>query len=234
MAITLDDIKKLSPRKKALIICLVYILFCYFYWSLFLQSALKERGTLDTKLSELKQQIAEKELIAAGKDKYIREIKVLRETFLMALKKLPTRKEMPSLLSDIGLAGKSAGIESILFEPIASEKKPSDGKQSPSKPSEQKPEKGTPTKPSPPEPETFYKEIPIKITVNGSFHNTVIFFNKIAKLPRIVNVEDISMGEGKDVKGSGGRLLSTSCVVKTYMFVGKPDEKKSKADEKNK
>lgn len=233
MAITLDDIKKLSPRKKALIICLVYILFGYFYWSLFLQSALKERETLDTKLSELKQQIVEKELIAAEKDKYIREIKVLRETFLMALKKLPDRKEIPSLLSAIGLAGKSAGIEFILFEPVTCEKKPSDKKQSPSKPSEQKPEKGTLTKPPPPEPETFYKEIPIKVTVNGSFHHTVIFFNKIAKLPRIVNIEDISMGEGKDVKGSG-RLINTSCVVKTYMFVGKPDEKKSKADEKNK
>ena len=231
MAITLDDIKKLSPKKKALIICLVYILFGYFYWSLFLQSVLKERETLDTKLSELRQQVAEKERIAAEKDKYVREISVLRETFRMALAKLPARKEMPSLLSDIGLAGKSAGIEPILFEPIASEKKPSDEKQPPAKPSEQKPEKGIPT--NSPEPETFYEEIPIKVTVNGSFHNTVIFFNKIARLPRIVNIEDISMGEVKDVKGSG-HLLSTSCVVKTYMFVGKPDEKKSKADEKNK
>lgn len=233
MAITLDDIKKMSPQKKALFVCLVYLLLGYFYWFLFLQSPLKERGALDTKLSELRQQVTEKERIAAEKDKYVREISVLRETFRMALAKLPARKEMPSLLSDIGLAGKSAGIEPILFEPIASEKKPSDEKQSPAKPSEQKPEKGAPTKPPPPEIETFYKEIPIKVTVNGSFHNTVGFFDKVARLPRIVNIEDISMGEGKDVKGSG-LLLSTSCVVKTYMFVEKSDEKNSKAGEKNK
>lgn len=231
MAITLDDIRKMSPQKKTLIVCLVYIILGYFYWSLFLQSALKERGTLDTKLSELKQQIVEKELIAAGKDKYIREIKVLRETFLMALTKLPDRKEIPSLLGAIGLAGKSAGIEFILFEPVTSEKKPSDEKQSLSKPSKQKSQKEAPAKS--PEIETFYEEIPIKVTVNGSFHHTAIFFDKLAKLPRVVNIADISMGGGKDVKGQG-RLISTSCVVKTYMFVEKPDEKKSKADEKNK
>ena len=231
MAITLDDIKKLSPQKKALIICLVYIVLGYFYWFLFLQSALKERGTLDTKLSELRQQVAEKERIAAEKDKYAREVKVLKENFQVALTKLPDRKEIPGLLSAVELAGRSAGVESILFEPVVPEKKPSDEKQSPAKPSEQKPEKGIPAKS--PEIETFYKEIPIKVTVNGSFHHTAIFFDKVAKLPRIINIEDISMGEGKDVKGSG-RLLSTSCVVKTYMFVEKPDEKKSKADEKNK
>jgi len=32
------------------------------------------------------------------------------------------------------------------------------------------------------------------------------------------------MGEGKDVKGRG-RLLNTSCVIKTYMFLEKKDAK---------
>ncbi|MDI6775638.1 MAG: type 4a pilus biogenesis protein PilO [Syntrophales bacterium] len=217
MAMTLDDIKKMSPQKKALIVCILYCVLGYFYWFLFLQSALEKRGTLQTKLSELQQQVTEKERIAAEKDKYVREVGVLKETFRMALTKLPDRKEIPGLLSAVERAGKSAGVEFILFEPIASEKKPS----------EQKP----PLKPS--EPEQFYEEIPIRITVNGSFHQTALFFGKVARLPRIVNIEDVSMVKEKDVKGSG-HLLSTSCVAKTYMFVEKSDGKNSEADEKNK
>jgi len=56
--------------------------------------------------------------------------------------------------------------------------------------------------------------------VTGSFQNTVHFFEKVAKLPRIVNVSDISMGDRKNVKGRGD-LITTSCTVKTYMFVDK-------------
>lgn len=230
MAMTLDDIKKMSPQKKALLACLIYIVLGYFYWFFFLQSALEKRGTLQTKLSELRGQVTEKERIAAEKDKYIREVKVLKETFQVALTKLPVRKEIPGLLSAITLAGRSAGVESILFEPIVSEKKPSEQKQSPAKPSEQKPGKESLLKLS--EPETFYKEIPIKIILNGSFHQTALFFEKVAKLPRIVNLEDVSMVGEKNVKGQG-RLLNTSCVAKTYMFVEKSDEKDSKGEEKN-
>ena len=63
------------------------------------------------------------------------------------------------------------------------------------------------------------------MTVSGGFHSTVTFFEKVAKLPRIVNIEDISMSETKDVKR--GRLIVTNCVIKTYMFLEKMDEKKA-------
>jgi type IV pilus assembly protein PilO len=60
--------------------------------------------------------------------------------------------------------------------------------------------------------------------VNGPFHSAAVFFDKVAKLPRIVNIEEITMGEGKDLKGQ--RILTTSCIIKTYMFLDKADEKK--------
>ncbi|MCX5855998.1 MAG: type 4a pilus biogenesis protein PilO, partial [Deltaproteobacteria bacterium] len=63
----------------------------------------------------------------------------------------------------------------------------------------------------------------------GSYQNTALFFEKVARLPRIINIEDIIMSEGKDAKARG-RLLNTSCVIKTYMFLEKMGEKK--ADEK--
>ena len=57
--------------------------------------------------------------------------------------------------------------------------------------------------PKPAVPEKFYDEIPVKVQLNGSFLSTVSFFAKIAKLSRIVNVEEIAMGDAQDVKGAG-------------------------------
>ena len=52
------------------------------------------------------------------------------------------------------------------------------------------------------------------------------FFAKVAGLPRIINIADVSMGDAKTVPGQGP-LLTTSCLVKTYMFVQKPGGQKT-------
>lgn len=80
-----------------------------------------------------------------------------------------------------------------------------------------------------PPPEPFYEEIPVGVTVIGTFQNILYFFEKVAKLPRIINVSDISMGDRKDVKGRG-ELITASCTIKTYMFI----DKKEKVSEKTK
>lgn len=237
MAMTLDDIKKLSPKLKALIICLIYIVLGYFYYFNFLQANLEKRGTLQTKLQELEQQLSEKERLAAEMGKYIKEVAVLKEAFKTALTKLPVRKEIPELLHAVALSGKTAGLSFILFEPQATVKKPIGGKKEEGqKPPEQKPPEKKPAdaKAQPAkldEEEDYYEEIPVKATVNGGYHNMAVFFEKVAKLPRIINIEDISMGDAKPVKGKGP-LLTASCIIKTYMFVQKPGEKGKKTDEK--
>lgn len=249
MAMTLEDIKKLSPQKKGLIICLVYIILGYFYYFYFLQDDLEKRGSLQTKLQELDQQVAAKERLAAEVDKYAKGVDELKESFKTALTKLPIRQEIPELLRNVALSGRETGVAFLLFEPLASVKKPIGGKkasdqkppgQNPApapaeqKPQEKKPEdaKGQSAK-QPPAEEDYYEEIPVKVIVNGSYQSTVVFFEKVARLPRIINIEDISMGEYKSVKGKGW-LLNTSCTIKTYMFVQKAGEAGKKNDEKKK
>ncbi len=240
MAVTLDDIKKMSPLMKALAIGLIYILFAYFYYFYFLQTDLEKRGQLQTKLQELEQQIATKERLAAELGKYAKGVDELKEAFKTALTKLPIRKEIPELLNNVALSGKSAGVAFMLFEPQASVKKPisakSDQKGPEKKPPEPKPPepkpgdaKAPPAKP--PEEGDYYEEIPVRVIISGTFHNTVNFFERVARLPRIINIEEISLGEAKSLKGRG-LVLSTSCIIKTYMFVQKVGETGKKTDEK--
>jgi type IV pilus assembly protein PilO len=224
MAINLDELKKLPPKVKALIIVLACILISYFYYMFFLQAALDKRINLSAKLVDLQNQVTEKEKTVAQLDKYIREINALKESFKLALMKLPNEREIAGILSSVVLSGRSAGVNFLLFEPKPPEKKvppKPEVKAGSAKAPEAKPPvdtKGAPAKAA--VPEKFYDEIPIKVQLAGSFHNTISFFDQVARLPRIVNIEDISMGEAQDVKGHG-RVLKTSCTVKTYMFVDK-------------
>lgn len=237
MDMTLDDIKKLSPKLKALIICLIYIMFGYAYYSVFLQADLEKRGTLQTKLKELEQQVADKERLASELGKYAKGVDTLKQSFKAALTKLPIRKEIPDLLNSVALSGKSAGVVFVAFEPQASVKKPIGGTGAPEqkpaeqKPAEQKPADAKAPPVKPPEEGDYYEEIPVKVVINGGYHNTAVFFEKVAKLPRIINIEDVTMGEAKQVKGKG-RELNISCIIKTYMFVQKAGEKGKKTDEK--
>jgi type IV pilus assembly protein PilO len=226
MDINVDYLKKLSLKMKALIVFVICLLLGYFYYMSFFQAILAKQTALDAKLTEMQQQIVEKEKVVAQLDRYIREVNLLKESFKLALLKLPNAREIAGLLASVVLSGEEAGVNFLLFEPKPPEPKPpevkpgaptkpADAKAPPAKPADAK---ASPAKPA--VPEKFYDEIPIKVQIAGSFHNTVSFYAKIAKLPRIVNVEEIAMGDAKDVKGKG-RIVRTSCTVKTYMFVDK-------------
>jgi type IV pilus assembly protein PilO len=241
MAITLDEIKKLSPKAKALIIILAIIIVSYFDWFYFLSATMEKKTSLSKKLEELQGQIKEKEKAVLQFNKYKADVAALKNSYNVALQKLPAQKEIPGLFHSVALAGKDAGIDFLLFEPKAAIPKAKDKQESKAtpllKPSDQKqtdPKKPADTKgvdskkSTETEPEPFYEEIPVNVTVIGNFPNIVFFFEKVAKLPRIVNISDISMGDRKDVKGKG-YVINTSCTIKTYMFVDKKEPVSEKA-----
>jgi len=214
MDLDVDSLKKLSPRMKALIVSLICLLLGYFYYMFFFQALLEKKMTLGAKLTEMQQQITEKEKIVAQLDRYIREVNALKESFKVALLKLPNEREIAGLLASVVLSGEKAGVNFLLFEPKAPEPKPPEVK--PGASPMPAAAKAPPAKAA--VPEKFYDEIPIKVQIAGRFHDTLSFYAKIAKLPRIINVEDITIGDAKVSKGKG-RIVRTSCTVKTYMFV---------------
>lgn len=249
MAITINDIKKLSPQAKALIVILVIFIISYLYYFYFLSDTLTKKSKLEKDFQDVQLQIKQKEKVAAQLVKYKADVAALEENYKVALLKLPDQREIPGLFHSVALAGRDAGVEFQLFEPKASVPKTLDKAETgiPKtaamlKPSDQK-QAGAPApaaeakKPAAkggakqPEPEPFYEEIPVKVTVTGNFQNVVSFFEKVAKLPRIVNISDISIGDRKDIKGRG-YLLTTSCTVKTYMFVDKQEKTSEKKNEK--
>jgi type IV pilus assembly protein PilO len=211
--LSIDDLKKLSPAMKALIIAVLFLLVGYFYYMFFLQAMIAKQISLRTKLAEMQTQIVQKEKVAAQIVKYKKEVDELSESLKTALLKLPNEKEIAGLLASVVLSGKTAGVDFLLFEPKTPPVSPPVAKTTAA-------QKKTPKAPGakPDEPQKFYEEIPINVKLSGTFHKTVSFFATVAKLPRIVNVEDIEIAEAKALKG-GEMIVKTSCKMKTYMFV---------------
>ncbi len=184
----IDIILKQHPATKVLILILIVGAVFGLYWQLMYKPVSAEIGRLEPQLNQLKADLNAKRAIVAEKPKYEAELEETRQKLLIALKQLPDKSEIPSLLENISALGKSSGLEFLLFRPKAEVKK------------------------------NFYAEIPVDIKVEGQYKDIVQFFDKVSKMPRIVNISNIVMGSPKRF-GGGPIKLSTSCNATTYKFI---------------
>ena len=150
----------------------------------------EEISQLDEKLQGLEKKLATAKVNAAELGKFQAKMQEAEAQFKIAMRALPENQEIPSLLTSISKSGQEVGLEFLLFEP-----KPENRRE-------------------------FYAEIPVAMSLRGDYHNLAVFFDKVARLSRIVNINNISVTPGKD-----GRELNTACTAVTYKFVEPLPEK---------
>lgn len=70
----------------------------------------------------------------------------------------------------------------------------------------------------------FLKEVPIRLHVIGNYHQFGLFFDRVSKYQRIINIEQLSMGHynGKTFRAT----VEADFLAKTYVY--KEDEKAEK------
>jgi len=113
-----------------------------------------------------------------------------------ALTELPNQQEIPSLLTSITSAGKGAGLDFLVFRP--------------------KPEV----------PKDFYAEVPVDISVSGSYLSVAKFFIAVSDLPRIVNISNVAFSDISSK--AGGTTMKVTCLATTFRFLDKKDAKNEK------
>ncbi|OGP90911.1 MAG: hypothetical protein A2157_05565 [Deltaproteobacteria bacterium RBG_16_47_11] len=200
MAMTMDSILKLSNGKKILILAVILCALGGLYLKTSILPEREELSDLQGQLDKLMKELTESRAITRDLEAYKGQVKKLEEELSNVLKQLPNEKEIPEILKNISSLGRESQLEFVLFRP--------------------KPE----------EPQQFYAKVPIELTMVGSYHHTGLFFDKVSKLSRIINVVDFSMARAKET--SRGReaaeevLVRTSCMIQTYRFVEKRGEEK--------
>lgn len=144
----------------------------------------------------LKEEWLGKKRQAVNLDEYRNQLVEIDRSFGALLRQLPNKAEMGALLIDINQAGVGRGLLFDLFKPGSESAK------------------------------DFYAELPITIKLLGSYHDLGGFTGDIAKLSRIVTLNDIDISTGKD----GGLAMTT--VVKTFRYLDVEEvsqQKKAKA-----
>ena len=105
------------------------------------------------------------------------------------MQELPNSREIPNLLETISNLGALNGLEVIYIKP------------------QNDVDKG------------FYAEVPISVKVRGGYHEMGLFLEAVSKLPRIINMSDISIGNPVLDARSGTIILDISALATTYRYV---------------
>jgi type IV pilus assembly protein PilO len=65
-----------------------------------------------------------------------------------------------------------------------------------------------------------HAEWPIALELDGTYHNLGLFFDRVSKFPRIINVTGVTI-KSKD-KPQPGSTVSAACVATTYVLIEAP------------
>jgi type IV pilus assembly protein PilO len=72
----------------------------------------------------------------------------------------------------------------------------------------------------------LHAEWPISLELDGTYHNLALFFDRVGKFARIVNITDLAI-KGKD-KPNQQTTISASCLATTFVLLDKPSKANGK------
>ena len=66
----------------------------------------------------------------------------------------------------------------------------------------------------------LHAEWPIALELDGTYHNLAVFFDRVGKFTRIVNISALDI-KGKD-KPDPGSTITATCIATTFVLLDKP------------
>ena len=172
---------------KIVVVVLVAVLVIAAGYYLIIEDQLNGLETVQKKEQTLRNDFETKQAKASNLEAYRKQLEEMKQSFGTMLRQLPDKTEVAELLVDVSQTGLASGLEFELFRP--------DGEM----------------------PREFYAELPIRIIVNGKYHEFGNFISGLAALPRIVTIHDIKIGRA-DKKGEGSEL-TLQATAKTYRYL---------------
>jgi type IV pilus assembly protein PilO len=141
-----------------------------------------------------KQAFLEKKKLAINLEAYKQQRAEIEQSFGALLKQLPNKSEMDALLIDINQAGLGRGLMFDLWKPAQNENFTE-----------------------------FYAELPVTLKVTGNYHDLGAFASDVAKMPRIVLLNDMVIVPSKETG-----QLSMEALAKTYRYLDEEEVAKQR------
>ena len=157
------------------------------YYFLFYTDAAASLTVQRGRAQEMQRKLTNVRAVANNVGEFELEVANLERELEVALKQLPDRKQFEDLLQDITTAGKKVGVAIKSIERT-------------------------------PEIEhDFYAEVPFNIEIEGTYHNIAMFFERVAKLPRIVNIGAMRIQSTSSLESS--TQLRVEGTATTFRFL---------------
>jgi type IV pilus assembly protein PilO len=145
---------------------------------------LEELNSQKAQEASLKDEWLSKKNQSINLEEYRRQLAEIDRSFGALLRQLPNRAEMGDLLVDINKAAQGRGLSVELFKPGGESIK------------------------------EFYAEMPITLNLIGGYHDIGAFTGDIAKLPRIVTLNNINL-----TAGPKEGVLVLKATAKTFRYL---------------
>lgn len=178
-----SDIGSWPVAAKGAAIAAVCVLILFAGYYFDTRDQLAELERVERSEQQLKETFKTKANKAANLEAYKQQMVDMKQSFGAMLKQLPSKTEVAELLVDVSQTGLASGLEFELFQPLGEI------------------------------PLDFYAELPIKLRMNGDYHEFGNFVSGVAALPRIVTLHDFSISPRKD----GGLVMEAT--AKTYRYL---------------
>jgi len=192
----IERLAKLPRGQRFVLFGLVYVLVGLMFVFTMYFPATGELDDLRKNKSNLKNQKVLVDQRVSDKEGFDERLEALTKDLKNALKELPNDREIPGLLKGISTLGKKVGLEIRRFTPLPEERR------------------------------EYVAEVPVELEVEGSFHEVAMFFDRLAKMNRIVYVQDIEMGSA--VERGGKVSLTVSGKAVTFRFLTDEEIKKGR------
>lgn len=160
------------------------------FWYFYWSDATIERDDKTAKLEALNKEIRALEVTAQKLGEFQREVALLEKKLETLKSILPPAKETPDLMRKVQALAAQSNLSINNFTPGATVSK------------------------------EFYQEWPIAMGLVGSYHNLALFFDKVSRLPRLVNVNNIKITAMGNQTVS--QTISVANTATTFVYIETP------------
>jgi len=197
----LENILERPREQRIAILGVTIILLVALYYSFIYSPRSDEVAKLFDSVEIARNEKIVKQQKATNLPRLQQDLKLLDLQLQKALAQLPNQKQIAALLTNISAKAQEAGLTVLLFKPRAEIF------------------------------QEFYAEVPVDITVKGSFRNVVGFFDDVGRLDRLINIDNIGF-KNPTIAGDNV-ILETTSVATAFRFLDDAERKKV-AEEKAK
>src|SRR6267143_650743 len=185
-----NALTKLSLGGQLMVSAAAAIVIGVAFYYFYWSGAVEEASQKTARLESLRQEIRQLEVTANKLQEFQREVAQL-EAKLETLKRiLPPEKETPDLMRKVQALASQSNLTIKNFTPAAVATK------------------------------EFYQEVPINVSVEGTYHNLGAFCDRVSRLSRLVNLGNIRIKAMQNPTPT--RTITAQTIATTYVYIETP------------